>query len=114
MASAADFIKQLSALPGVSGYLLTHNNGRVLTHNLPDPGRYIPWLQQMINGSMYLTTGLNNEELVGVSLHQDEDHVIHLFPVRQYHLMVLQMAGITNDHLFQQIAALIQDTVEQG
>jgi len=114
MAKASDFIRQLASLPGVTGYLLTHNNGRILSHNLSDPTYYVPWAQQMINRSTYLTDSLNNEQLRGISLKQDGENLVHLFPVRQYHLVVIQSEEIVNDHLFQQVAALIQDTVEQG
>ena len=114
MASASDFIKQLTALPAVGGYLLTHNNGRIISHNLPDADTYIPWLQQMINGSMYMTTSLNNEELRGVTVRQDDENAVHMFPVRQYHLLVVQVAIVTNDYLFQQISELIHETIEHG
>lgn len=114
MAKVSDFTSNLSALPGVAGYLLTNKNGQIIAHNLPNHNFYMPWAQQMINRCILLSHSLNNEELCGVSLKQEDGKLIHIFPVKQYQLVVLQSEDIINDHLFQQIAALIHDTVEQG
>ncbi|PLX96462.1 MAG: hypothetical protein C0622_14800 [Desulfuromonas sp.] len=115
MAKASEFIRQLTSLPGASGYLLFNNNdGRILAHNLPDPHYYIPWAQLVLGNSGKLTENLNNERLRGASLGQGGAGTVHLFPVRQYSLVVIQSGRIVNDHLFEQVSVLVQDTVEHG
>ena len=113
MAKASDFIRTLSALPGVAGYLLCHSNGRILSHNLSDPDAYMPWSQHMIQHCTLVSSSLNNETFRGVSL-QHEGSIMHMFPIRQYQLVVMQPGDAVNDELFRQIEALIQDTVERG
>nr|WP_320116729.1 hypothetical protein [uncultured Desulfuromonas sp.] len=113
MAKVADFITSLNALPGADGYLLAEGNGRVLSHNLSSCDCYLPWVQRVIQRCLSLSACLNDDTLRGVSL-QEEGRFIHLFPIRQYQLVVLQPAENRNDHLFEQIEALIQDTVESG
>lgn len=112
MARASDFIRNLSALAGVGGYLLTHSNGNVISHNLSDPDVYGSWARQMVQQCAPLSVSLNNEGFKGVSM-QQEGGFIHIFPIRQYQLVVIQ-GDAANEQLFHQIEVLIQDTVERG
>lgn len=113
MARVTDFITALSALSGVDGYVLAQSNGQILSHNLTDAVSYLPWAKTLIQRCTLLSAGLNNDPFRGVSF-QSAGRFIHLFPIRQYHLVVLQPGGITNPQLFQHIEALIQETVERG
>jgi len=113
VAKVTDFITALSALSGVDGYVLAQSNGQILSHNLTDPVSYMPWAKTLIQRCTLLSAGLNNDPFRGVSF-QSDGRFIHLFPIRQYHLVVLQPGGSINQQLFQQIETLIQETVESG
>nr|WP_320050297.1 hypothetical protein [uncultured Desulfuromonas sp.] len=113
MAKVTDFISVLSGLRGVDGYLLAQGRGQILSHNLTDSASYMIWAHALIQRCASLSSALNNESLRGASFQQN-GRFIHLFPIRQYQLVVLQSAENANVELSQQIEALIQETVERG
>ncbi|WP_321532425.1 hypothetical protein [uncultured Desulfuromonas sp.] len=113
MAKVADFIKALSALSGVDGYLLAEGRGQILSHNLSDCDSYMPWVQTLVQRCTLLSASLNGDQLRGLFF-QEDDRLIYLFPIRQYQLVVMQHAESHNVDLFEQIEALIQETVESG
>jgi hypothetical protein len=114
MAKASDFIKKLSAMAGIEGCLLSHPNGQIRSHNLPsDPDAYRAWPQQIIKRCELLSNCFNHETFRGISLQQDGGYM-HIFPIRQYQLVVIQPGDTINYDLFHQIEMLIQNTVERG
>jgi hypothetical protein len=113
MAKASDFIKKISAMSGIEGCLLSHPNGQILSHNLSDPDVYRAWPQQIVKRCELLSNCFNHETFRGISLQQDDSYM-HIFPIRQYQLVVMQPGDTINYELFHQIETLIQNTVERG
>ncbi|WP_321531370.1 hypothetical protein [uncultured Desulfuromonas sp.] len=115
MAKVSDFTKKLTALPGVGGYLLSQQGGNILAHNLQDPSHYRQWMEELLQqGAKANGTLGEHQEFRGVSLAVSNERMLLLFPVKQYSLLVVQDVQVGNEQLFQEISALIQDTVDNN
>ncbi|GEM_PF-2058130 len=114
MARAADFIRQIAELHGVKSCILMKDSGEILFTNFHKPGNYhTPWVRQVVAQGNIVGQYLGSNSLDFITITSESNDHFHIFPFRQYLLIIQQPENMANDNLGRQVRSLIHELLER-
>ena len=110
MARAADFIRRISELHGVKSCILMKDSGEILFTDFHKQDNYhAPWMRQAVAQGNIIAQYLGSNNLNFVTITSGNNNQLHIFPFRQYFLIIQQPEDMANDNLGRQVLSLIQE-----
>lgn len=113
MSAAERFAKRINRIKGVTGFVLTRNDGRIITHNVEQPDNLaaLVTLCGFNADAVGKTIGFSQLNYLLVGCQQQEPLLV--FPFDRYFLGIRQQCEAEQEELIEEVLHVLQQVVSQ-
>ena len=107
MATAKDFLARINKIDGVAGCLLVKDDGHILAHLVDGPGDYSSLIAICSKYALTIMETSGFSFFRSLSFAQDKGKGLHIFPLQQYYLGVIQQPGHPAEEVINHVSHLL-------
>ena len=112
-ASAERFAEQIKGINGIDQFALVRNDGRIVTHNMLDPGEFAALITLCGRGSVSLRKPLGVSHLKQIIYIRPRSQNIIIFQLQKYYLGIQQTGGSDQDIVIHEVSRLLRQVVQK-
>lgn len=111
-ASAERFAEQINAIHGVEQFALVRNDGRIVTHNLPEPEAFAKMVTTCGLNALALRKPLGVSHLKQIVFSRPDNRNIIIFQLFKYFLGIQQIGEADQDALIHDVSHLLRQVAQ--
>ncbi|MBM9514124.1 roadblock/LC7 domain-containing protein [Desulfogranum marinum] len=107
MATVKDFLARINTIEGVGGCLLVKDDGHILAHLVDGPADYSSLIAICSKQALAIMETSGFSFFRSLSFAQSKGQGLHIFPLQQYYLGVIQQPGYPVEKVISQVNHLL-------